>query len=201
MKKLLLVLCIASGLFACAKKEELAPDLTTTEKLVIPLTSFQRLQDSPTCVIPSQNLLTIATARSLFNDYGVYGNSLDFSSSAWSTSIGSSENYIRLHDYSGYGNIVISFGEWNYPETGIYYTNTSGYNSDYDHKRYVHVYLETHDPWNNSFPKAEVKTDQRVLVVVDQNKEEARIKFCDAELVLKNGNTGTITGEIVVDID
>lgn len=200
MKKLLIGLCIVVGLYSCAKKEELAPDLTSTEKLEIPLTSFQRLQDSPTCVVPQQNYVSIVTARSLVNDYGIFGN-LDVSSSAMSAYFGVS-NYVRLSDYYGNGNLLIDFGDYNYPQTGIYYTNTSGYISEYDdHKRYIEIYIENRDPWNNSFPEAMVKPNQRVLVVISKDGTQARIKFCDAELDLLNNNTGTISADLLIDID
>lgn len=202
MKKLALILCFVSVLIACATKEELNPELADKTAVKKALTPFERLQDSPTCVIPVRNFISINTTYSLANGYGIYGD-LDVESDMGQFSTYYFfDSYVRAGDRDGNGNIVISFGEQNTIATGIYYTtSSSGYASEYDHKKYIAITIENYDTWNSTFPSLEVKPDQKVLVVVNPAKTEVRIKFCKAELDFANNNSGYITGEVVASLE
>lgn len=203
MKKLILIVCFVSGLFACATKEELDPELSDKSKLKKTLTPFERLQDSPTCAIPVRNYITINTVYPLGNSNGIYGDldiDSDISGKEFSTYY-FFDSYVRAGDRNRNGNIVISFGEQNIIETGIFYTASSGYADEYDHKKYIALSIEYYDPWNSPFQSIEVKPGQKVLVMVNEAKTEVRIKFCKAELSFTNNNSGDITGEVVAGLE
>lgn len=200
MPKLILLFLMSTLLLGCVKIENLAPELTAplTKKKVI--TPFDMLQDSPTCLVAQPNYVTINTVDPIYFDYGIKGDlylyslqlyELDFMNN-WS---------VTAPDYSGNGKFTITFGSSNMPETGIYLTDKNGHKGyDGDPNRYVSIKLRD---WNGIAKPLEVKPNQKVLVMMNENRNEVRVKFCNAELDFGSGstNSGSITAELYLTVD
>lgn len=186
MKKLILILCLVSGLYGCATKEELIPELTQVSEIKKIPTPFERIQDSPTCFIPEHDIVKITSSVSI---PGITGD-VDLSS----TDFRESFDYCILDegDYWGKSRIIIEI-DGGYVQTGIYTTVESGTWKQGD----INIQIAPFQP-SSPYPRVTVLSGQKVLIVRDGNR--ARIKFCNLKLDMSgvgNGNgTGSIEGEI-----